>query len=478
MPIHGLPNELLLSVFSELHAVRQPQTREILDGECNLDALFPYAISAVCRRWRDVASLKSVFWTRIFAIIDHPMAIKSVQAQLAWSCGREIEFILMRHPTIYNRSDIDSNTFEAEKFFPLFRLVMANLSRCRSIAIKLLFTATLPSLSIDFHGPAPVLTSLILQAKIHSFCNRDYMTMYNTSDHSDVSTPNLDHAHQTTPPWLASRNLTPFSTPNLNHIDINGRNFANACLYIPTWLASWNSQDNIYLRLSTFKPVDMCPVDNRFTSNDFIECLRSIPHLNHLILCDVDFRPGETDAPTCELLEMTELSWIGLSADFFESLCVSLEFPDLALAFITKCKITGIMPPSGCDLIIDDYEADSETLREFLEEWDGVGLAVKNCPGVDDAFLGTLWDVTDYPGSCTLSFSGCVNFTSEGLIRLVDRITSSGKPLDQVMVDGHPETLSPDKMALLGEVCYKELEGFWNDALILGRRKFPAVDLS
>ncbi|KAG6810699.1 hypothetical protein H0H92_010698 [Tricholoma furcatifolium] len=286
------------------------------------------------------------------------------------------------------------------------------------------------------------------------------------------SCAHLARAHQSIPRWLAAQDLMPFSSPKLNHIDINGRNFARACVEIPTWLASWNSQRDIYLRLSTFHPVAISDIDNTFTSNDLIECLRSISHLEGLELSDVDFRPGATDVETCEL-GIRGLAWGGLSAPLFEKLCDSLEFPGLAVAAIHDCKISGTMPSSFCALILVNNDADSDTLQEFLEVWRGASLNVIICPGFDDAILDTLVISTIHRACWSLRLGGLVNFTSEGLFRLLDRITFRNNRIYDVIVGGHPQTLSEDKLERLREMLYGV--GRWNGVSILGR---PMLDLT
>ncbi|KAG6828235.1 hypothetical protein H0H92_008733 [Tricholoma furcatifolium] len=457
MPIAKLPNEILLSIFSELHNVR-PRAQEIFELEdFNPKTLFPYAIAAVCRRWSDVAYVKSAFWTRIFAIIDHPLAMMHVQRQLTLSRGREIEFLLMRDPSVYHRANLELNMLEGERFAPFVRIVMANLSRCHSIAIKLVYTSSLPSLSMDFHGPAPVLTSVILRANI------DNPTL-------DTSTP--WPLQQNIPPWLASRKLMPFYSPNLRHIDINGRNFVDACFNVPTWLASWNEQQSVFLRLSNFEPHQMCPIDNIFTSIHLIESLRRIPHLDCLELFEVDFRPGETEVSEIyELTNLQTLVWTSLSGPLFATLCTSLAFPGLLVAEISSCAITAALPPSGAHVSLEYNDADSATLQDFFYDWEGAQLSVIECPGFDDAVLASLGRIADCSKDWGLCFHGCGNFTPEGLFRLIDRITVSDKPICDVIVERHPETLSEDKLERLREVIYDV--GSWNGVTIEGRRPRP-----
>ncbi|KAF8075896.1 hypothetical protein FPV67DRAFT_388319 [Lyophyllum atratum] len=354
---------------------------------------FPYPISAVCQRWRDIVESVPAFWTRIVVFVDtRPTPPSRILKQLRLSGTLELDVFILRRPETYIQDDVG----EHERCRAVIDLLMPHLHRCRAVSFDVINTSSLPSISRDFRGPALALTELTLKARVDD------------GSRSSVS--------------LQSNELEPFHCPNLSKIDIDGRNFAQACLDLPSWQACLSAVPRerfLSIRLSTFTPKSAG--DHRFTTDLFLAFLATLPTLHRLTLEDVEFSYVESSAPPAfderARIYPSCFTAIGLTAGFMRAILDGTDFDSLEFMHVERCGLTGAHAPHAGSLTLTDISA-GEDLEGFLRPWWGYSLDVVRCPGFDDAVLRTAFEA-DVEKTVHLRIEDCEGFSAGGLRAMV-----------------------------------------------------------
>ncbi|RDB26562.1 hypothetical protein Hypma_005675 [Hypsizygus marmoreus] len=344
--IDSIPNELLVPIFKYVYAAScfdftSPhdfclEVQGFLPCTCSeerkvayswtrqrgnlLDPnLFPIFLLLVCHKWRSVTESISVFWTRIVIFIDsNPTPLPLVRSFFECSRDLPLDVTVMRHPQTYGESDAN----EYERCRAVIDIMIPHVSRCSTIKFDVIHSSSLPSVSRDFHGLASKLMELYLL-----YCTDDGMP---SGPRSQVS---LDQ----------NQIDNPFSCPALTRIRLDGRNFAHACLELPSRMdslenAERSSSKGLEISLTTFAPNSAIAKDLQYTLYDFLTFLGRLPHLRKLSLTNVIF-PYNILPPPNELLTLSvsELELKDLSGGFFTMLSTMVNFDSLFEAFIENC---------------------------------------------------------------------------------------------------------------------------------------------
>ncbi|KAF5387174.1 hypothetical protein D9615_002156 [Tricholomella constricta] len=366
--------------------------------------LFPYPLAAVCRQWRDVLEDVPVFWTRVVALIDRrPTDLSRLQKQLQLSKDQPLDVFVLRRPDAYE----DSDPREHDRCRSVINALMPHLQRCRSISFDVIDTSSLPSISHDFRGSAPLLTSLTLNAR------KDDGKA--SGDWNSVSMPQSIE--------------NPFKCPNLTSIDIDGRNFVYACLDLPSWRDSLQSIPGktglSRLTLSNFSP-GSAEKDYELTGNDILEILMAL-RLSFLSFNNVDFSSDVLSLGIPQINAIS-LSATGLRASFMTLLLHGLSYHSPASIHIERCELVDAVAPFSHCLSLTDISAEVD-MESFLDHWGGYVLHVLRCPAFNDWVLCSYRPDPSRP--FWLNIEDCEAFTVAGLRALVQMIREE-QPMENV----------------------------------------------
>ncbi|KAJ3557471.1 hypothetical protein NP233_g11735 [Leucocoprinus birnbaumii] len=246
------------------------------------DALFPYSIAGVCRRWRDIMATVPQFWTRLIVFVDDPTvsayrpstppltppwssssslpstsseppasyaptidAARNIHSHLSWSAQLPIEVYVLRRR---HSTSLGIDKTERSRTRLVFEAIKPHLHRCHVLRFSVLQSSSLPSLVHDFAGvKAPVLTDLRLECEVDDgVCALAPVPLLQPSTTSVSTVPvfstqgilrnRILHSGKFSPSSAATSS-SPLSTagfwcPVLNALSLNGRNFRDLALML------------------------------------------------------------------------------------------------------------------------------------------------------------------------------------------------------------------------------------------------------
>ncbi|RDB26563.1 hypothetical protein Hypma_005674 [Hypsizygus marmoreus] len=376
--IHSLPTELLISIFKFVYSgkARYPFEMKPLPALNNL--------LNVCQRWDSIIQSLPIFWTHVKIFVDsNPTPLSRVHSFFGCSGSFPIDVEVLRRSGTYDAPD----AAEYDRCRAVIDIMAPHLARCRTISFDVINSSSLPSISRDFRGAAPLILCLELKCP-----DRQRGTIL-----------------------LSQAPL---------------RNFAHACLEFPSWLGSIESssrEDGVNIALSNFTPSPFIAKDQQFTLEKFLTVLASQPHLSSLSLNEVEFAYDSDSNDEEYTISASHLRLENIPSEFFERLLSSMQFSDLDAAYITRCPLGDAVAPTANEIHLAKIDED-EYIGWFLSYWAGFGafLRIEDSPGLkDDDFIA----ITSHPFALTghkyLHFANCPNFTVPGLIRMVEDLNTN-----------------------------------------------------
>ena len=402
--IGALPTELLLIIFKlvymksrvpkdyiDLYDMMLPpdsdfpyETIWATDQNLLCPSLFPYALASVCSTWRDVMSTVPVFWTRVVILVDsNPTPLLVIKSYLHWSRDLPLHVTVTRQPGTFEGEDSD----EKLRVAAVMELLGPHVHRCHSLQFDVIYCSSLPSIRRDFYGVASGLEKLQLKCRVDD-------------GRSDLSDP-VEHKA--------------FSCPILTKLVIDCRNFMDTCII----------DAHLFKNVTSLHILHFSPSESAGEAPSLyrvLETLQNYRGLSALTLSNIefDFSPGSYGASSFKLFP-EEVTFEGLSSEvlgeFFHVTDATLEF-----ATIRRCSIDTFYNFSSLHLSL--YEIDQD-FGEFLSEWDGRYLYLKQCPGFDDNVLARMGEAPlggylGAPNMDNLSISDCLNFSVGALREMVD----------------------------------------------------------
>ncbi|RDB26534.1 hypothetical protein Hypma_005681 [Hypsizygus marmoreus] len=370
-----------------------------------LDPSIPlFILICVCRRWRFIIESIPEFWNQFVIFVDSkPTPLSLVQPFFRNSRDLPLSITVRRRPGTYEESDPGEYT----RCRMVIDVMMPYLSRCVMIKFDVIRSSSLPSISRDFYGPALELRTLHLLCRI---------------DDGVASGP----GPETSPD--SRQTSDPFTCPDLEDLEVDGRNFAHACLYLPSWEESLREDKpywpHLTISLSNFTPTDHIPGD-QFGTHQLFAFLSCIPSLITLSLSNVEFRPQTMDSEFT-LAALTKLVLKDLRREFFKkSMFILSSSRLLDEAYIERCPISYAAPPLSWNLVLSDIDR-NEYIGSFLVNWlNRTSLEIRDCLGLDDGDLAALAS-TQVDGHIFLLFENCPGISVEGVMWAVQNLNSNG----------------------------------------------------
>ncbi|KAH7930619.1 hypothetical protein BV22DRAFT_1191002 [Leucogyrophana mollusca] len=367
--INALPPELLIIIFKIVFkkyryadgfpwhlgglGIQETPYRSRWDRADMLSpTLFPFSIASVCRYWQCLMSSVPIFWTRLVILVDSrhtPLSL--VKSYLEWSKDLPIDVFVTRR-----RTDQDENdTREKARVDAVMQHLLHHLHRLRSLRFNVMRRSSLPSLIAHFQGAAPKLRRLNLECK-------------------------LDDRIGTGADTMAEWN---FSTPVLQELSLDGRNFCDVYVSNPGWF------HQLQLRrftLSRYKPLSAYEAISLYSVLDALAAVRSI---DSLTIKDMEFDQNAPRRRDIELyLNSITLEDLGgdVVSEIFHAVDTGAESTT-----IKRCSLASFQYVSGYHLSLEDIDAEWD-LTGVLREWSGRELYLYNCPGFNDGILAAMRD--------------------------------------------------------------------------------------
>jgi hypothetical protein len=394
--VHDVPTELLLIIFKLVHAqeITEPSNNTStkwpgIDADINSPCLFPYAIAAVCSRWRDIMSLIPEFWTLAVIVVDLDSTIPPATV-MSWSRNLPLEVVVTR---IDFDGAVDVRHEQDQVVSVMGALVRSHVNRSRKLYFNVKFSSSLPPFPDSFRGVWSNLSHLFLQ------CQED------NGGSTDI--------------WGSSTSMEQqLQYPALTSLVIDGRNYYNACRKDLQWTIRCPFVFD--LSISHYTPL----LGELFSSTTLTLPIIALPSLGALRINDLSLQPSPYNLVVAfppgpgGYIQLSQIHDFRFIADMLDLLHVAININ------LTRCAMG--LPRgrfnAGGSLTLRDIEAD-EDLMPLLRRWDGVRLYVDNCPGFNDIVLDVMTTVdAEYfcaPFMAQLDIADCPNFSVAALKRLV-----------------------------------------------------------
>ncbi|TFK32258.1 hypothetical protein BDQ12DRAFT_692723 [Crucibulum laeve] len=372
-------------------------------------SLFPYSLSSVCSRWRNIMSTVPKFWTRLVFFVDSEP--RNVQSYFAYSGDLPISVTVTRK--FKNRPDY--GPFEGKRAKMVMAALRPHIHRCESLSFDVKYSSSLPSLRHDFVGEAPLLTKLILECKEDDGGPTGLLSTHGYHDQSEK-----------------------FICSALTELTVDGRNF----LEVTKDGAGCGWRENFpgIVRLSIIRLSDHYP-DEGLSIHKTLDILRSqrMPNLFYLRMSDVRFASSTMlfglQAPIYDLAP-TVLELEDLQGNVVDYLSRLTTIPNLDSMFLTRCIIDCVHLPDCWSVTLDDINPHPYDPMEHFDyagafdasfsTWGGGSLDFVNSSSFSDSFLLMISSpLHGLPGSfgCPnvqeIHIVDCMNFTVGALKNMV-----------------------------------------------------------
>ena len=397
--IELLPPELLVIIFTLVHA----ETYGIFSQSWRNDPLspttFPYALASVCNLWQDVMSTVPQFWTRIVVFIDsNSFSLSNLPSHLEWS--QDLPFQI----TVVNRSCSDAihiDNGEKARVRQAIDALGPHLQRCSSLQFDLAYTSSLPSIYADiFHGRVfPNLRSIIFEARVGDGPGSSFR--------HDLSS-NI---------WCEENPL-----PELRCLVLDGFNYVDLCEHHADWFLSM-TEDEGRLKEASISHFKQSQRDEQHKFSFYDGCIY-LKDVAYLKLSSLDFTwdLNDPDADNLEFSELRVLMLEDLSWQLAREVLSRCEF--VSVVSIVRCAIGEISDVTlfAYSLILEDIPA-SPNFPQFLAQWEGFHLTIRDCPSFDDRALENCIMAPDSLYSPVvlgnLTIHNCPNFSVKRLKHLI-----------------------------------------------------------
>ena len=99
-----LPTELLIEIFNYVYlGIRVPVGDTGImgldpDDDPLSPSIFPYSLSSVSERWREIMSAVPEFWTRLVVFVDssNPTSLSNFRSEIEWSQNLSLSVTIIR----------------------------------------------------------------------------------------------------------------------------------------------------------------------------------------------------------------------------------------------------------------------------------------------------------------------------------------------------------------------------------------------
>ncbi|KDR77307.1 hypothetical protein GALMADRAFT_246657 [Galerina marginata CBS 339.88] len=353
--ISALPPEILLNIFEEVYLASCDLDVDTPDDLTDL-RLFPRCITGVCKAWKKLIKSVPHFATQIMIFVDEPVSPSDLAAEFKISKSLLIKVFVIRRD--YSPAE---DMLEKRRVKGVMQVLARHITRCKVVVFDLLHNSSLPRIT-DFSGSACKLRTLRVKCRL----------------------PGLVDDHVQPTPSLA-REPDAFLCPSLQYLDLDGRVFI-AAMRIPGWDES--------IRLLTQKRLSITNITysegQDFDLHKFLVALSKLGHLTTLELSNVDLDSWSCIGRESPSIFIQNFEFEGLNGDFITGFFAHhhnrIEVSNISF---TNCQL-GPTEYLHCWRLNLQRILPGEDITEFVKDWDGFGLHIQDCPGLDDRLLELL----------------------------------------------------------------------------------------
>ncbi|PPQ75028.1 hypothetical protein CVT26_011926 [Gymnopilus dilepis] len=355
--INDLSNEVLLLIFQEVVSL-VTQHPEFDEAQDLADAsAFPGSITRVCKKWKNLIKNIPHFSTRVMAFVDEPLSTTELERQFSLSRSLLIKVFVVRRD--YTTTEDSS---EKGRVRDVMKALVPHVTRCQVVVFDILHDSSLPPITY-FSGKADRLRTLRMKARIHGSVILD----------------------RTQPTPTPSLRLNPkvFLCPRLQYLNLDGRIFVQA-MSIPGWAESIHMLSQKRLTVSNLSP------SPDFHLDDLLTAVERLGHLTELKLSYVDLdAPSNVGKPFISIF-VQNFQLEGLKRDFLSGFFTHhYNTIDVTRIVMEGCEL-GRVDFYSCWYLHIRGLGEGENINEFVRYWDGFGLYIKDCPGLDDTLIELL----------------------------------------------------------------------------------------
>ncbi|EIW81746.1 hypothetical protein CONPUDRAFT_143451 [Coniophora puteana RWD-64-598 SS2] len=355
--------------------------------------LFPYAVSNVCTRWRDITTAVPAFWTRVVFCID---SLSDLTPSLVRHCFERSQAQPIQVCVTRMRKSPDENVArdaaeERAKVRMIVEHLLPHLERCESICFNLVYRSSILSACGMLGGEAPNLRALTLNSRV-------------TDTTEEV------------------RGLETLDCPQLTHLEVD----AHTLLQTHRALCSWallNDMDRAPFSLAVSHCKAARNEDNILISR-LLAFLGDCYGIRVLSIKDISLQQtGYTldDGPIF-LPDLRELHLEGLEGDALSELFENIQMQPEKVT-ISRCEFLGRWPEPirSSSLTLANIDDASEILCFFENSrWYGTSLTFQRCLGCSDELILELMTSNRPYFPRELHISECPPVHPETLKRIVN----------------------------------------------------------
>ncbi|KAH9829696.1 uncharacterized protein C8Q71DRAFT_851621 [Rhodofomes roseus] len=431
--VNDLPPDILLLIFRELLlTVRDPAFHgRFLVGwnDKNLEPWppydssmsplpFPESIASVCRHWRGVMSIMSLFWTRLVIWVGNdPTSLSTIRDYLTWSRDSLLDIYVLC------RLDAATNNLVMQA---VMETLAPHMKRWRLLRMKVLRASSLPRPRIEIVGRADRLIDLEMQAVV---------------DDSEASVTG------------ASPVSAEFSTPVLERLRMGNVHFHES--YVKLIL-----QYRMPPKLSHLTILDYGLRHTNFPLVDLLECITECKGMLRVKLANLRLDCSYSGPPLVRrgIVWCAFADFVDMRGDEIAEYNRLLSYPYVHMTSYTRCSME-VPSLLGNSYYIKATEiASAKTLLTFLAAQRGPipcsKVLMVNCDGLRHEVLRVMGFATNdnWVSPClkSLAIVGCKQFSSMDLRYLLEARRSVHE------ATGFPEAIEPGYV--VGSIEYLNVE--------------------
>ncbi|EIW76384.1 hypothetical protein CONPUDRAFT_158411 [Coniophora puteana RWD-64-598 SS2] len=377
----SLPAEVLLMIFYWTHQGGWPGS----------EAYTAYKLAFVCRTWLEVAAMmKAEYWGFLRVITDEPTFLPSVIRRFFSIPRGEDDLIKLVIGPQHKDSPSLTPSQEQARLNLVMECMKPHLGRVSDLQMDTFYRSTIVTVSHFMDGADM------------DHLNRLWLVSQVTDDTSPLQISSL-------------------KCPYIESLDIDAQSFVN--LMDPTHNVSFTEDDqDAEIRLTRYRPPTST---GAISPSRLVEALVALDKHNIISLTIEDVELSqERYGGGSRLVNLDSLTLRKIDGSFVPMICQALDSRELSFVEINSSEITSHYQLPAVDLYLTGVQS-STSLLYGIQDWKGIKLFVKDCPGFDDWVLGAMafFGMKDNGPACgimnQLVIYGC-SFSAPALQRMCE----------------------------------------------------------
>ncbi|EIW85746.1 hypothetical protein CONPUDRAFT_162870 [Coniophora puteana RWD-64-598 SS2] len=407
--IATLPPETMLSIFDYLYMAEKVPLRYSGERYTSL-ALFPLRMITVCRRWRDILALKTMYWESVVV----PLCILGLPSLTKVLIGAFTRLETIELYLVSDNRDIIEASAENAHLETMMRLLAPFLHKCKTISIDMCYRSS------------TVIASRFLNALVAR--SLVYFSLVSHVTDSIEETP-----------------FASFISPNLETLRLDAQTFIG--------FAEAEGEPGVEVEYGRTLSITSYHPENESSTLTYSELICAIARftetyggLLNLAVEDVVFDGLDFGEPEW-ITTVSDVRFVDMDTSF---LCAFFGYFDPPMnpnggahLSLTRCQLD--IPISVQFIAELDLTGinDGVTIMYALKEWDGLTVNISDCPGFTDDILHVM--ASDYLCDEVYTFKFCNCPISVAAMRGFIASRSASENFEELYVHGAPSLSDEDK---------------------------------